>query len=159
MTSKMLMAGIDPGKSGALVFLYPDNSVAVFDVPLQKVNGKEVPAYGEWARAWGSALASERPDRIVIEKVSAMPGQGVSSTFNFGSSWGFVKALAHSYGAAVYDPSPSAWKGKMSLLKADKNASREKVSSLLPAMVPYVGRAKDDGRAEAALLALYGRGL
>ena len=154
----MLVAGIDPGKTGALVLLYADGSVRVLDVPLQKVNGKEVPAYGEWARTWGEALA-EGPERVIIEKVGSMPGQGVSSTFQFGSSWGFVKALAHASGAAVFDPSPSSWKAKMRLTGADKNASREKARSLIPTMADHVKLKKHDGRAEAALLAYFGRSL
>lgn len=158
MISK-LVVGIDPGYSGAMVFLYPDGSVKVFDVPTQKIGGKTHPSYGEWARTWAAALAEACPDRIVIEKVSSMPGQGVSSTFKFGASWGFVKALAHSCGAEVYDPSPASWKAKMGLNGADKNASREKAANMVPAIAPHLTRVKDDGRAEAALLAVYGRSL
>lgn len=153
----MTVVGIDPGKSGAMVFLYETGEVRVFDVPLQKVKGKEVPAYVEWAQTWSNALWLAEPSRIVIEKVHAMPQQGVTSTFNFGSYFGFVLALASTVGCEVHTPSPLQWKAKIGLLGSDKNASREKARNLIPSMTSHVTRVKDDGRAEAALLAYFGR--
>ena len=151
----MIVAGIDPGKTGAMVLLNAASKHAtVFRVPTVKTP-KEVPAWAAWWRSWSPALAFGI-DRIVIEQVGAMPTQGVTSMFNFGQTLGFAKALAYSADAPVQFVTPSVWKGKFGLLKADKDASREKVRQLLPALTPEVARIKDDGVAEAALLAFYG---
>lgn len=150
----MIIAGIDPGKTGAMVHLFPNDDVLVFRVPLMVQNGKETPSEAEWARTWG---CTEAADMYVIERVGSMPGQGVSSTFKFGNTFGFVKALAYMQARPTHLVTPSVWKGKMGLLKSDKNAARELARRMLPKLAPYITRVKDDGVAEAALLALYGR--
>lgn len=155
--SEMIIAGIDPGKSGAMAILYPDNSVHFFDVPTVKLKGKDKPAWKQWDREWRSALDFAGVGLVVIEFVSARPGQGVTSMFSFGRTLGFVHAIAASTDAILEFPTPAVWKGKMGLLNSSKGASREKATVLLPATVGKVARVKDDGRAEAALLALYGR--
>lgn len=153
----MIVAGIDPGKSGALAITYPDGSVQAFDVPRVKLKGKDVPAWQEWQRSWSGAFDFAGVDLVVIEDVAARPGQGVTSMFTFGRTLGFVHALAVASGAAVQTVSPSVWKGKLGLLNSSKGASREKATALYPKSVGLLGRVKDDGRAEAILLAHYGR--
>jgi crossover junction endodeoxyribonuclease RuvC len=153
----MIIAGIDPGKTGALAISYPDGYVEVFDVPKIKLRGKEVPAWMDWHATWTAALAIACVDQIVIEDVSARPGQGVTSMFTFGRTLGFVHALAVASGASIHTVTPSVWKGKLGLLNSDKGASREKAKALYPRSVDLLGRVKDDGRAEAILLAHYGR--
>lgn len=152
----MIVAGIDPGKTGAMTILYPDNSGTVFRVPLMK-KGKTEPAWFEWWGQWRPYLSHEHPDMVVIEQVGARPTQGVTSMFSFGRSLGFVHAIAVSADCPVYWVTPAVWKGKLGLLKADKNASREEVRRLMPRLAHEVARVKDDGVAESALLAYYGR--
>lgn len=151
----MIVAGIDPGKGGALVLALDNGGVAVFRVPLVKLP-KETPAWTEWSRMWRAALAFGI-DAVVIEQVGARPTQGTVSMFNFGRVLGFAHALAASADAPIHFVTPATWKGKFGLLKADKAASREKARTLLPLLEPELRRVKDDGVAEAALLALYGR--
>lgn len=153
----MIIVGIDPGKSGAMAILYPDNAVQFFDVPRIKLKGKDVPAWSAWDREWRGALDFAGPDLVVIELVSARPGQGVTSMFTFGRTLGFAHAIAVASGASVQHVTPSVWKGKLGLLNSGKGASREKTVSLFPDASSSVARVKDDGRAEAALLAYYGR--
>jgi len=153
----MIVAGIDPGKSGALAITYPDGSVQAFDVPRVKLKGKDVPAWQEWQRSWSGAFDFAGVDLVVIEDVAARPGQGVTSMFTFGRTLGFVHALAVASGAAVQTVTPTVWKGKLGLLNSSKGASREKATALYPKSVGLLGRVKDDGRAEAILLAHYGR--
>lgn len=153
----MIIAGIDPGKSGALAITYPDGAVQVWDVPVIKLRGKEVPAWQEWQRSWASAFDFAGVDLVVIEDVSARPGQGVTSMFTFGRTLGFVHALAVASGASVQTVTPAVWKGKLGLLNSSKGASREKATAIYPRSVGLLGRVKDDGRAEAILLAHYGR--
>lgn len=151
----MIVAGIDPGKTGALVIVRPDNSVLVRRVPIVKLP-KETPAWSAWWQDWSAVLAFGI-DMVVIEHVAARPTQGTVSMFNFGRTLGFAHALAASADAPIHFVTPSVWKGKFGLLKADKSASREKARTLLPGLEPDLRRVKDDGVGEAALLALYGR--
>lgn len=151
----MIVAGIDPGKTGALVLSLDNGGVAYFPVPTVKMP-KDTPAWSEWAHTWTAALAFG-VDMIVIEQVGARPDQGTVSMFNFGRTLGFAHALALTAGAPIHFITPPVWKAKFGLLKADKGASREKARTLLPLLEPGLRRVKDDGVAEAALLALYGR--
>lgn len=151
----MIVAGIDPGKTGALVLLTADSAGTVFRVPLVKTP-KEVPAFATWQREWSCVLAFGI-DLVVIEQVAARPNQGTVSMFNFGQSYGFAKALAYGADCPVHFVTPGVWKAKFNLLKAEKSASREKATGLIPALAHEFKRVKDDGAAEAALLALYGR--
>ena len=153
----MIIAGLDPGKTGAMVMLYPDNSTTVLRVPLQKLRGKEKPAWADWANLWGATWDFACPDMFVIEDVAARPNQGVVSMFNFGLCYGFARGLIATQSKPMHFVTPSVWKGKMGLLNSDKNASREKARMLLPSLGGDLTRVKDDGVAEAALLALYGR--
>lgn len=153
----MIIAGLDPGKTGALVVVYPDNSVFVLRVPVQKLRGKERPAWSEWAQLWGDALVFHEPDMFVIEEVASRPQQSSVATFNFGLSYGFGRGLIAACRKPMHFVTPSVWKGKMGLLNSDKNASREEARRLLPKLAYEITRVKDDGVAEAALLALYGR--
>lgn len=150
----MIVGGIDPGKTGALVILFPDNTCEVFRVPLA---GK-VPAWTEWETGWHAGLFLSPPELIGIENVGSMPGQGVSSTFKFGESLGFIHALALSVRPRprIEWPTPAVWKRKMGLT-SDKNASREEARRLMPSLIPELSRVKDDGVAEAALIAWYTR--
>lgn len=151
----MIVAGIDPGKGGCMVLVHDGGRVDVRRVPIVKLP-KETPAWSEWARTWTTALAFGI-DAVVIEQVGARPTQGTVSMFNFGRTLGFAHALACAADAPIHFVTPATWKGKFGLLKADKAASREKARTLLPLLEPELRRVKDDGVAEAALLALYGR--
>ena len=154
----MIIAGIDPGKTGALAILHPDGSAEFFDVPRVKIKGKDKPAWSLWAREWCMALDLAIPDMVVIEDIAARPGQGVTSMFTFGRTLGFVHGLVQATTSCpVHFVTPSVWKAKLGLFNSGKGASREKCRTLYPATATYLARVKDDGRAEAALLAYYGR--
>jgi crossover junction endodeoxyribonuclease RuvC len=154
----MIIAGIDPGKTGALAILHPDGSAEFFDVPRVKLKGKDKPAWTQWARDWGTVLDLAAPDMVVIEEVTARPGQGVTSMFTFGRTLGFVHGLVNAKtDCPVHFVTPSVWKAKLGLLNSGKGASREICQTLYPATASHLGRVKDDGRAEAVLLAHYGR--
>lgn len=153
--SEETFAGVDPGKTGAMVILYPDNTPIVCRVPLA---GKE-PAWSLWSHEWGMALEFNVPDNFVIEDVSARPGQGVTSMFKFGETLGFAHGVCRCSAplAPILWQTPSVWKRKMGLIGMDKGASREEARRLIPKLTPYLMRVKDDGVAEAALLAYHGR--
>lgn len=160
MISSLVFAGIDPGKSGALAILQPDNHVDFFDVPLIEVRGKAGSvAYGDWQTKWSLALAFASVDCVVIEDVASRPGQGVSSMFKFGRTLGFAHAIVLGIRPrpSVEFVTPAKWKAKLGLLNSSKGASREKAIALYPNTESRLMRVKDDGRAEALLLAHYGR--
>lgn len=156
--SNMTIAGIDPGKTGALAILHPDGSAEFFDVPRIVLKGKDKPAWSQWAREWCMALDLAVPDMVVIEDIAARPGQGVTSMFTFGRTLGFVHGLVTATTSCpVHFVTPSVWKAKLGLLNSGKGASREKCRTLYPSSAGSLTRVKDDGRAEAALIAHYGR--
>lgn len=156
----MIVAGIDPGKTGALAILYP-GSIEFLDVPRVKLRGKDKPAWSDWHTQWTNALEFACVDLVVIEEVSARPGQGVTSMFTFGRSLGFAHGIAAGIRPRprIEFVTPAVWKGKIGLLNSSKGASREKCRSIYPASSADLQRVKDDGRAEAALIAHYGRTL
>lgn len=155
----MIVAGIDPGKTGALAILYPDNHVEFFDVPRVKLKNKDVPAYAEWQTEWSTAMGLAGVTHALIEDVAARPGQGVSSMFKFGRTLGFAHAIVLGVRPrpVVQFTTPAQWKGKLGLLNSSKGASREKAVALFPGVESRLTRVKDDGRAEALLIAHFGK--
>lgn len=169
----MIIAGIDPGKTGALAITFPDGAVQFFDVPLietktpSKSNKsgytiKTAPAWTEWQESWSNALEFAGVDLAIIELVTAGQNgipQGVQSMFNFGGTLRFAHAIVLGLRPRprLEFVTPAIWKPKLGLLNAGKGASREKCRTLYPRATPMLTREKDDGRAEATLLAHYGR--
>jgi len=148
----MTVAGIDPGQTGGLGIIYADGSTMCLDVPFA---GK-APDWQKWARSWWFALSEAQPEDIAIESVSAMPKQGVSSTFKFGETLGFVHGicLLACPNAVIHWPSPALWKRKMGV-SSDKKETSAEARRLFPKMTSDLARVKDNGKAEALLIALY----
>jgi len=161
----MIIAGLDPGKTGAMVTLFEDGSTLVDRVPIEKRKGKkDRPDYPAWSRAWCGSLAFNCPDVVVIEQVEARPGQGVTSMFSFGKSMGFAMGTVLSSGCPVQYAYPAVWKAKLGLAGFDKSASVTLAVQLVPSILQELerklkGNTADvrHGIAEAALLAYYGR--
>lgn len=151
----MRITAIDPGASGAIAHLdLVTNTLKVFDTPtfIVKRNGKnktEIDAVN-----FGAILRNFPSDHVIIEQVSAMPGQGVTSMFNFGKSYGIAIGCVSALEQPVSYVHPLTWKKAM-LLSGDKDGSRRKATELLPGCAGLWMRVKDDGRAEAALLAIW----
>jgi crossover junction endodeoxyribonuclease RuvC len=143
------ICGIDPGLSGAIAFFYPEHAerVAVYDMPL--VDGR--------VNAAGISQLMEQfnPDCAVVELVGAMPGQGVTSMFNFGRAVGVVVGVLAAHKVAVHFPTPTKWKRYFALGK-DKEESRRLAIERWPLCADSFSLKKHHGRAEACLLAAYG---
>lgn len=140
---------IDPGAGGAFAWVTKDGHlIEVTDMPMMEVRGKKR------ASAPGvAALMSKRPvTRVIIEGVGGMPGQGVGSTFTFGYAAGMLEGVAAGMGLPVEIIFAATWK-KRAGVSADKGAARQMASRLWPGAVAQFSRVRDDGRAEAALLA------
>jgi crossover junction endodeoxyribonuclease RuvC len=147
--SEICICGVDPGLSGAIGFYFPAHPgrVAVEDMPL---------ADGEIsATLLAEMIVSFQPSLAVIERVSAMPGQGVVSMFNFGRAYGDVRGVVGALAIPVQYVTPAKWKRHFNL-SADKEECRAKALHLFPACADHFKRKKDHGRAEAALIAKYG---
>lgn len=157
--------GIDPGLTGALAVYMPPLPITgaapyieVFDTPVHEIDGKkQLDNYrlgtiiNLWARSHQVKVA-------MIERVHSMPDQGVASSFNFGDSYGAVKQAVASTGLPMKLISPASWKAILGLRggKENKDMSRQLASRLFPVHSHLWARKKDDGRAEAVLLAYYG---
>ncbi|MBR0990013.1 hypothetical protein JQ580_04695 [Bradyrhizobium japonicum] len=141
--------GIDPGASGAIAFYFPDHPerVAVEDMPLAA--GEVDPVN------LAKRVAAMAPDIVFLERVNAMPGQGVSSTFKFGRAYGVVLGVIGAATIPLHLVTPAKWKGHLRLT-SDKEEARALALRLFPACGDHFKRKKDHGRAEAALIARYG---
>lgn len=144
-----IVMGVDPGVSGAVAFYFPmvPGRIAVDDVP---VAGGEINV-NELARL----IRIHRPTLAVIERVSAMPGQGVVSMFNFGRSYGDVRGVIGAMDVPLHFVTPQKWKRHFGL-SSDKDECRMRAIRMFPAVAESFKLKKHDGRAEAALIALYG---
>lgn len=153
-----IFVGIDPGLSGAIARLdSASGEVRIEDVPTFEIkrNGKakrEIDCHS-LARIVDD-MTKEPGTRIVIELVSSMPGQGVSSVFAFGKAFGVLIGVSAATFCPIDFVSPAKWKREVGVT-ASKDGSRAKASMLFPRYSELWRRAKDDGRAEALLIALY----
>jgi hypothetical protein len=143
------IVGIDPGASGALAFLFAGNreTVSAHDMPL--VDGKVC------AATLADQLRVMKPDVAFIEYVASRPKQGVASAFNFGVSFGVAKGVVLALGVPLHIVTPGIWKRHFSL-NSEKEKSRALALQTWPSRADLFKRKKDENRAEAALIALYG---
>ena len=144
-----IIIGVDPGKSGAFAALDQDGNLHdTWDIPVvdKRISAPLIADILVPLQAVA--------ELCVIEDVHAMPGQGVTSMFTFGRGLGIVEGVALGAGIPVRWVSPAKWKRALGL-SPDKGASRRRATELWPAQSAMFARVKDDGRAEAALIAYY----
>ena len=147
----MIVIGIDPGLTGAIAVFHQGDILAIHDMPIAprgSRNAVTAAALTVILREWDDSPA-------FVELVHSMPRQGVASAFNFGHGCGVIDGVL----AALYIPTtlvtPQKWKKAMGV-SADKDQARGRAMQLFPRQAVMFARKKDDGRAEAALIALYG---
>jgi len=151
--------GIDPGISGAIAIFEGTDLLDAFDMPvIETQSGKR-----KKRRISPEMLVAEIEEhveflaRVYIEDVHAMPGQGVTSMFAFGEAAGLIRGVCAGLRVPVCLISPTTWKRGMKLQGAGKDASRAMAARMWPQKASLFKRQRDDGRAEAALLAHYGQ--
>ena len=155
----MLVIGIDPGISGSICFFQDGKIIDAVEMPTMtegKKNKKQVN---------GSQIFNEISERIkkldkkdikvVIEQVSAMPGQGVTSMFNFGQSFGILKGICSSMQLPMYFVRPAKWKKYFNLINSEKDASRTRAIEIFPYFSGQLSRKKDSNKADAILIASF----
>jgi len=140
------IAAFDPGLSGALAVLGDFDDVVLFDLP--QANRELDPA------ALARMLREARPRRAVVEAVGAMPGQGVTSMFNFGRSYGTILGVLGALEIPTVRVRPAVWKRHFGLIRQDKDASRALALRLYPALQGLELK-RHHGRADALLLARF----
>jgi crossover junction endodeoxyribonuclease RuvC len=151
-----MLIGIDPGCSGALVVLAPDN--ALMDSMLMPTfkNGKSSRVNGAALGAWLKKF--QHPSaHAILESVHAMPKQGVTSVFTFGHAAGVVEGLLQGLGIAYTLVPPQTWKKRAGLIGQDKDAARSRAIQLWPTWRELDLKGKGQALADAALIARYGR--
>ena len=150
-----IIIGIGPGLTGGIAILDSKNKelIRVEDMPIIPEGGKKkVSGHGLMKLIGG--YTRHQVDMVYLEKVGARPGQGVVSMFNFGRSYGAVEAAVSLMGFPLTYVTPQRWKRSAGLMGTHKDASRGKVLDLYPDA--DVHRKKDNGRADAVLIARYG---
>jgi hypothetical protein len=155
----MLIIGIDPGISGSICFLDNGKILDVIEMPVmtdgkknkKQVNGSQV--YNEITKR--IKQFEKNQIRVVIEHVSAMPGQGVTSMFNFGQSFGILKGICTAMQLPMYFVRPTKWKKYFNLLNSEKDASRTRAIEIFPYFSSQLSRKKDSNKADAILIASF----
>ena len=155
----MLIIGIDPGISGSICFLDNGKILDVIEMPImtdgkknkKQVNGSQV--YNEVTKR--IKQFEKNQIRVVIEHVSAMPGQGVTSMFNFGQSFGILKGICTAMQLPMYFVRPTKWKKYFNLLNSEKDASRTRAIEIFPYYSSQLSRKKDSNKADAILIASF----
>ena len=154
----MLIIGIDPGISGSICFFEDGKILEVIEMPVmtegkknkKQVNGAQI--YNEFLKR-----INNKSDqiRVVIEQVSAMPGQGVTSMFNFGQSYGILKGICSAMQLPMFFVRPAKWKKYFNLINSQKDASRTRAIEIFPYFSTQLSKKKDSNKADAILIASF----
>ena len=155
----MFIIGIDPGISGAICFFENGKIIEIIDMPImndgkknkKQVNGAQI--YNEIYEQIKNIPKHEI--NVVLEQVSAMPGQGVTSMFNFGQSFGVIKGICAAMRLPLHFVRPAKWKKYFNLLNSEKQASRTKAIEIFPEISHKLSKKKDINKADAILIASF----
>ncbi len=152
--------GIDPGMGGAIAVMAfdPKYDIVVHDMPVHEINGKRRIDLYQLAAVLRTIAETQAPQLAVIENVGAMPGQAPNAMFSFGFACGAVQEAVAAAGIPMTLVVPQVWKRVYGIPggRENKDVSRQKASMMFPSHAHLWARKKDDGRAEAVLLAHYG---
>ena len=155
----MLIIGIDPGISGSICFLQNGIVKDVIEMPTMaegKKNKKQVNSSQIFNEISERIKKIDKKNiKVVIEQVSAMPGQGVTSMFNFGQSFGVLKGICSAMSLPVYYVRPAKWKKYFNLINSEKDASRTRAIEIFPYFSAQLSRKKDSNKADAILISSF----
>ena len=155
----MLIIGIDPGISGSICFFQDGKIIDVVEMPTMtegKKNKKQVNGSQIYNEIYARIKKLDSKDiKVVVEQVSAMPGQGVTSMFNFGQSFGILKGICSAMQLPIYFVRPAKWKKYFNLINSEKDASRTRAIEIFPYFSSHLSRKKDSNKADAILIASF----
>ena len=155
----MRIIGIDPGLSGALAILDDIKIFDMFDMPIMpegKKNKNQLNS-AQLVKIIKSHILPDKDTFVIVEQVSAMPGQGVTSMFNFGQTFGAIKGICTSLNLPIFYVRPAKWKKHFDLINSSKDASRTKAIEMYPSISDRLRKKKDVNKADAILIARYFR--
>ena len=155
----MKIIGIDPGLSGAIAILENNKVISIFEMPVMsegKKNKRQLNS-AQLVKLLKDNISENEDVSVIVEQVNAMPGQGVTSMFNFGQTFGAIKGVCAALGLPIFFVRPSKWKKHFELINSSKDASRTKVIEMYPAISPRLTKKKDVNKADAILIARYFR--
>ena len=153
----MRIIGIDPGLSGAIAILEDKKVLDLFEMPVMaegKKNKKQLNS-AQLVNIIKNNIENENETAIVVEQVNAMPGQGVTSMFNFGQTFGAIKGVCAALELPIFFVRPAKWKKHFELINASKDSSRTKVIEMYPTLSNVLAKKKDVNKSDAILIARY----
>ena len=153
----MKIIGIDPGLSGAIAVLKNNKVLNIFEIPVMsegKKNKRQLNS-AQLVKLLRDNIKTDEEVSVVVEQVNAMPGQGVTSMFNFGQTFGAIKGICAALQLPIFFVRPSKWKKHFDLINSSKDSSRTKVIEMYPKMSNLLSKKKDVNKSDAILIARF----
>ena len=153
----MKIVGIDPGLSGAIAIIEDDKVIGIFDMPVMaegKKNKRQLNS-AQLVNIIKDNTNMNEAIAVIVEQVNAMPGQGVTSMFNFGQTFGAIKGVCAALKLPIFFVRPSKWKKHFELINSSKDSSRTKVIEMYPSLSNQLAKKKDVNKSDAILIARF----
>jgi crossover junction endodeoxyribonuclease RuvC len=153
----MKIVGIDPGLSGGIAVLENNKVLSIFDMPVMpegKKNKRQLNS-AHLVTLIRENIKSDEEVAVVVEQVNAMPGQGVTSMFNFGQTFGAIKGICAALDLPIFFVRPSKWKKHFELINSSKDSSRTKAIEMYPSLSSQLAKKKDVNKSDAILIARF----
>ena len=153
----MKIIGIDPGLTGAIAVLKDNKVLNIFEMPVMaegKKNKRQLNS-AHLVKLLNDNISKEEEVSVVVEQVNAMPGQGVTSMFNFGQTFGAIKGICAALGLPIFFVRPSKWKKHFELINSSKDSSRTKAIEMYPSLSNDLSKKKDVNKSDAILIAKF----
>ena len=153
----MKIIGIDPGLSGAIAVMHDKKVINMYDMPVMaegKKNKRQLNS-SQLVNIIKENINEDEETIVVVEQVNAMPGQGVTSMFNFGQSFGVLKGICFAMRLPMFFVRPAKWKKYYNLINSEKDASRTRAIEIFPNFSSQLSKKKDSNKADAILIASF----
>ena len=153
----MKIIGIDPGLSGAIAILENNKVLNIFEIPVMsegKKNKRQLNS-AQLVKLLKDNISKNEEASVVVEQVNAMPGQGVTSMFNFGQTFGAIKGICAALKLPIFFVRPSKWKKHFELINSSKDSSRTKAIEMYPKLSNQLSKKKDVNKSDAILIARF----
>tara|TARA_B100000886_G_scaffold235837_1_gene165095 strand:- start:1891 stop:2382 length:492 start_codon:yes stop_codon:yes gene_type:complete len=153
----MKVVGIDPGLNGAIAILQDKKVLSIIDMPVMadgKKNKRQL-NNAQLAEILRKNISDDDEISVVVEQVNAMPGQGVTSMFNFGQTFGAIKGVCAALQLPIFFVRPSKWKKYFELINSSKDSSRTKAIEMYPYLSDQLAKKKDVNKSDAILIARF----
>ena len=153
----MRIIGIDPGLNGAIAVLQNNKVIEIHDVPVMtdgKKNKRQLNS-AQLVKLLKDSFQDETDTVVIVEQVNAMPGQGVTSMFNFGQTFGAIKGICAALNLPIFFVRPAKWKKHFDLINSSKDASRTKAIEMYPSISDQLSKKKDVNKSDAILIARF----